>query len=36
MSRVRCNARLWAFVILPRVKVHAYVYLIYLLDRPKP
>lgn len=30
---VRANARLWLFVILPRVRVHLMVYVCHLLDR---
>ena len=30
---LRANARLWAFVILPRIKVHAMLYLCHALSR---
>ena len=30
---VRANARLWTFVILPRVRVHLMVYLCHVLSR---
>ena len=33
---VRANAHLWAFVILPRLKVYAGVWLLHLLTRERP
>jgi hypothetical protein len=34
-QHIRHNLRFWATVILPRVKVHAMVYTLWLLDRPR-